>query len=53
MFSMATQAIPRLKGMNSISWDSTTVIEIERNYTFLKEGKYPDTHNMVKKKMIL
>ena len=53
MFSMATQAIPHLKGMNSISWDSTTVIEIERNYTFLKEGKYPDTHNMVKKKMIL
>lgn len=46
MLSMAAQAIPRLKGMNSISWDSTTVSEVERKYTFLKEGKYPDTHNM-------
>ena len=46
MFSMATQAIPRLKSMNNISSDSTTVSEIERNYTFLKEGRYPGTHNM-------
>ena len=46
MFSMATQAIPRLTGMNGISWDSTFVSEVERNYTFKKKGKYPDTHNM-------
>ena len=46
MFTVATQALPRLKGMKGISWDSTTVSERERNYTFLKEGKYPDTHNM-------
>ena len=46
MLSMATQAIPRLKGMNGISWDSTTVNEVERKYTILKEGKYPDIQNM-------
>ena len=46
MLSLATQAIPRLKGMNGISWDSTTVSEVERKYTLLKEGKYPDTHDM-------
>ena len=46
MLSMATQAIPRLKGMKDINWDSTTVSEVERKYTFLKEGKYPDIRNM-------
>ena len=44
MLSMATQAIPRLKGMNGISWDSTTVSEVERKYIFLKGVNYPDTH---------
>ena len=46
MLSLAAQAIPRLEGMRDINWDSTAVSEVERKYTFLKGGKYPDTQNM-------
>ena len=46
MLCLAAQAIPRLKEMESIRWDPSTVSEVESRYTFLKSGTFLGKHDM-------